>query len=633
MMCGIAGMRRFDGHPPDVAVLRDMTSMLAHRGPDGEGFLLRGNVGLGHRRLSIIDLEHSPQPMSSPDDRLHVCFNGEILNYRHLRAETPYPYRTAGDTEVLLAAHAVHGSAAVERLVGQFAYALFDENTDELWLHRDRLGILPLYYYADSRVFLFASETKALLRGLGKVPELDIASVSDYLARRSVPAPWTLFQGISKLEAGASLRVGRDGVVSSRRYWSIPVGREKPVDDDRAVGALKTALGTAVDRCLVADVPVGAYLSGGLDSSLIVALVSRSRPAEPVQTFSAGFGDPRFDELPHARRVSQLLGTSHHEVKVSAEDFLSLWEPLTWHRDGPISEASDVAVYRLAELASDHVKVVLSGEGSDELFAGYPKNRFAGLTSAAGLVPQGLRRRLLSAVERTLPVGLSRPRIAVRALTEQTEAERMEAWFAPFLTRERAALLGGAYDHDRYQRWPAKAGALSRMLAGDVMGWLPDNLLERGDRMSMAASVELRPPFLDVDVVNLAFSLPPRMKVRSGDGKWVVRQLARQLLPPDIVDRPKAGFRVPLDLWFRTGLREMARDRLTSRDSLVAELFDRRMVQRLLDDHESGRRNEELRIWTLLSLEVWNAVCRRQGAAQPGTGGSFPPSPSVDMIR
>jgi len=617
-MCGIVGMRRFDGQPPDLAALQDMTSMLTHRGPDGEGLLVRGSVGLGHRRLSIIDLEHSPQPMSSPDDRLHVCFNGEILNYRQLRAQTRYPYRTAGDTEVLLAAHATAGPPGVERLLGQFAYALYDENTDELWLHRDRLGILPLYYYADSQVFLFASEAKALIRGLGKVPDIDIASVSDYLARRSVPAPWTLLKGIRKLEPATSLRVGCDGVVSSRRYWSIPVGRQTPLDDNQAVSAFETALGAAVERSLVADVPVGAYLSGGLDSSLIVALISRSRAAGPIQTFSAGFGDPRFDELPYARRVSEVFGTSHHEVKVHAEDFLALWEPLTWHRDGPISEASDVAVYRLAELASGHVKVVLSGEGSDELFAGYPKHRFARLTSDIGLVPYGLRRMLMSGVERSLPVRLSRPRIAVRALTERTESARMEAWFAPFVSRERAALLGGAHDHDRYRQWPTKTDALSRMLAADVTGWLPDNLLERGDRMSMAASVELRPPFLDVDVVDLAFSLPSRVKVRSGTGKWVVRQLARRLLPSEIVDRPKVGFRVPLDAWFRTGLRDMARDRLTSRDSLVAELFDRRVVQQLLDDHQSGRKNEELRIWTLLSLEVWNAVCRRQ--VQPPAG-------------
>jgi asparagine synthase (glutamine-hydrolysing) len=611
-MCGIAGMRRFDGGTPDLNTLRGMTSVLAHRGPDGEGFLVRGGVGFGHRRLSIIDLAHSPQPMSSVDDRVHVCFNGEILNYRQLRAETSYPYQSAGDTEVLLSTHAAHGPGGVERLVGQFAYALYDEHTDDLWLHRDRLGILPLYYYLDSEVLLFASEIKAILRGLGRVPDLDTASVSDYLARRSVPAPWTLFEGVRKLEPGTSLRVGAKGITSSRRYWSVPLAETGPVDDRHAVDALRRVLTSAVDRCLVADVPVGAYLSGGLDSSLIVALAARSKGREPVQTFAAGFGDPRADELPFARQVSEAFGTSHHEVNVRAEDFMSLWEPLTWHRDAPISEASDVAVYRLAELASGHVKVVLSGEGSDELFAGYPKHRFARLTSAVGMVPHPVRRPLLSAVGRALPARLSRPRIAARALTQRTSADRMEAWFAPFLASERAGLIGDAPERDRHRHWPRNTDPLTQMLVSDVTGWLPDNLLERGDRMSMAASVELRPPFLDTDVVDLAFSLPGRMKRRHGSGKWIVRQLGRQLLPANIVNRPKVGFRVPLDAWFRGGLREMAWDRLTSRDSLAAELFDRRLIERLLSDHESGRRSEEARLWTLLSLEVWNTVCRRQ---------------------
>jgi asparagine synthase (glutamine-hydrolysing) len=617
-VCGIVGMRRFDGRGPDVAVLRDMASLLQHRGPDGEGFLVRGSVGLGHRRLSIIDLEHSQQPMSSVDGRLHVSFNGEILNYRRLRADLRYPYRTSGDTEVLLAAHARHGPAGVNRLVGQFAYALYDEGSDELWLHRDRLGILPLYYYADSQVFLFASETKALLRGLGRIPELDLDSVADYLARRSVPAPWTLLQGVRKLEPGSSLRVHDRGVDEPRRYWTVPAaGRPRKVSDEQAVSAVQSTLATAVERCLVADVPVGAYLSGGLDSSLIVALMTRARGGAPVQTFAAGFGDPRHDELPWARRVAETYGTSHHEVRVRAEDFQALWEPLTWHRDGPVSEASDVAVYRLAELAGDHVKVVLSGEGSDELFAGYPKHRYAGVTRAAGLVPSAVRRPLLSRIEGALPAGAGRLRIAVRAMTERSAPERVEAWFAPFLRPERRFLLGRDAGHDRHSAFPARGNALTRMLAADVSGWLPDNLLERGDRMSMASSVELRPPFLDPDVVALAFSLPSRMKVRSGTGKWVVRQVARRLLPADVVERPKVGFRVPLDVWFRTGLRDMARERLTDGDSVAVELFDRRAVQRLLDDHDTGRRNEESRIWTLLSLEVWNSVCRRGVAAVP----------------
>jgi asparagine synthase (glutamine-hydrolysing) len=609
-MCGIVGMRRLDGQPPDPALLRQMASLLAHRGPDGEGYLVRGPVGLGHRRLSVIDPANSAQPMSSPAGDLHVCFNGEILNYRRLRYETPYPYRTGGDTEVLLATHATHGPSGVDRLLGQFAYALYDENTDELWLHRDALGILPLYFYADATVFLFASEIKALLPALPGPPRLDEASVGDYLARRSVPAPWTLFRGVRKLQPGCSLRVGADGAQELRRYWGVPAAE----DDARttasaAVSSLHSALSTAVERATVADVPVGAYLSGGLDSSLIVAMMSRRADAGPVETFSAGFGDPRADELPYARRVGELLGTRHHEVLVGPDDFTALWEPLTWHRDAPISEASDIAVYRLAELARTRVKVVLSGEGSDELFGGYPKHRYAGVTRLAGLLPYPLRRGLLGPAERALPPSLARARVAVRALAERREGDRFEGWFAPFTRRERTSLLGGGHGHDRRLMLATHGDALRRMLVADTYaGWLSDNLLERGDRMSMAASLELRPPFLDRELVELAFAMPSRHKIHAGVGKWVVRQVAYSYLPADIVERPKVGFRVPLDAWFRGGLREGARDRLLDRGSLVGTVLDRRVVERLLDDHDRGRRNEEGRIWTLLSLEVWHGV-------------------------
>jgi asparagine synthase (glutamine-hydrolysing) len=609
-MCGIVGMRTFDGQPPDESILRQMAALLTHRGPDGEGYLVRGDVGLGHRRLSIIDVEHSAQPMSSPAEDLHVCFNGEIFNYRQLRFETPFEYRTQGDTEVLLANHAVHGPAGVDRLRGQFAYALYDERSDDLWLHRDALGVLPLYYYADSRIFLFASEIKALLRALPVPPEIDPSSVADYLARRSVPAPWTLFRGIQKLEPGCSMRVDRSGARELRRYWSVPpAGSERQMTAREAVSTLSSALTTAVDRSVVADVPVGAYLSGGLDSSLIVALMARHRDAGPVETFAAGFGDPRFDELPYAGQVSDLLGTKHHVVRVGPEDFAQLWEPLTWHRDAPISEASDIAVYRLAALARTRVKVVLSGEGSDELFGGYPKHRFAGVTKAAGLVPYRVRRGVLGPVERALPRSLWRGRTVLRALAERGEAERFEAWFAPFNGGERVALLDGAYDHERHLALSEHGDALRRMLVMDTAGgWLADNLLERGDRMSMASSLELRPPFLDRDLVELAFAMPSTYKIRDGASKWVVRQLARQLLPAEITERPKVGFRVPLDTWFRSGLRDMARERLLDRGSLIGSVLDRGVVQRLLDDHERGRRNEEGRIWTLLSLDVWHTV-------------------------
>ena len=362
----------------------------------------------------------------------------------------------------------------------------------------------------------------------------------------------------------------------------------------------------SVARNLVADVPVGAYLSGGLDSSLIVAMVNEARQGRGVATFSAGFGDERFDELPFARSVSTLLNTEHHEVHVTADDFTALWPRLTTHRGAPVSEPADVAVFRLAELARQSVKVVLSGEGSDELFAGYPKYRFARLARPLAAVPSRLRSPSLDRLQRALPARTSRPRTMLRALAAEDDAV-LESWFSPFTAPERVSLIGrsdGHGQHDVLTR--ARGDIVRRMLYVDCHGWLADNLLERGDRMSMAASVELRPPFLDVDLVELAFRLPSSVKVRNGTGKWVVKEVARRFLPSEIVDRRKVGFRVPLDAWFRHGLREMTNDLLLGSNSFVGQLMDRDVIRGLLSDHDRGRRNEEIRIWTLLSLEVWH---------------------------
>ncbi|MCE0763120.1 asparagine synthase (glutamine-hydrolyzing) [Pseudonocardia kujensis] len=603
-MCGIAGIVRFDGKPADDLLLRTMTERLTHRGPDEEGVWFSGPVGLGHRRLSIIDIASSSQPMASPDDRLHLCFNGEILNYRRLRDGLSYPFRTDGDTETLLAAHVVHGPGATELLDGQFAYALHDSATGELTLVRDRLGILPLYYHMDANRIVFASEIKALLPALESGPEIDTASLDSYLGQRSVPAPFTLFAGVRKLPPGHRLRVV-EGRARLERYWSIPDGTRTEVTGPQAVAEVEAALRRAVEAATVADVPVGAYLSGGVDSSLIVALVNELRGGSGVDTFAAGFADQRYDELPFARRVSDLIGTRHHEVVLSPADFTDLWPRLTWHRDAPISEASDFAVFRLAELARRHVTVVLSGEGSDELFGGYPKYRVAPKLARMARLPAPLRVPVVEAVQRRLPPAAARARIALRTLSGATEEDRNLTWFAPFTGAERAELVGRWPTHPR-ARASRDGDLVRRMLAADCASWLPDNLLERGDRMSMAASLELRPPFLDHRLVELAFSLPSDVKVRRGITKWVVKEVARRRLPAEIVDRPKVGFRVPMDAWFRGGLEAMAWDLLTARDSLASTLLDRAAVQRLLHRHRSGVANEEARIWPLLSLEVWH---------------------------
>lgn len=605
-MCGIAGIRRFDGAPVEKDVLHTMTSHLVHRGPDAEGFWTEGHVGFGHRRLSIIDLSGSVQPMASTNGTCHITFNGEILNYRALRQRVAYPYQTSGDTETILACYMAHGEEVFGDLEGQFAFALHDTRDNSLLLARDRMGILPLYYYVDSKMFAFASEIKALLPAI-PTARVDTRSLDAYFCSRAVPAPYTLFEGVRKLPPAHTLRVGERGIERARRYWSFPTVARAETTPQEAVAGLESKLREAVATALVADVPVGAYLSGGLDSSLIVALMSELRGGIGVKTFSAGFGDRRYDELPYARQVSQLLRTEHHEVVVGAEDFRSLWHKLTWHRDAPISEPADIAVFKLAELARRSVTVVLSGEGSDELFAGYPKHRYAGLSAVAGVVPNFVRSPLLGLIQRIAPPFASRLRIAARALAGRDQSERFSNWFAPFTAPERRGLLHDAPHHpepDWIQQ--TEGDALRRMLMLDAQTWLPDNLLERGDRMSMAASLELRPPFLDRNVVEYAFQLPSTLKLRESKTKWLVKQVASKYLPDQIVNRRKVGFRVPLDAWLRDGLEAFAWDTLTSQHSLTSALLDRDVVRKLFERHRKHQSNEEMRIWTLLSLEIWH---------------------------
>lgn len=608
-MCGIAGVRRFDGEPVSRELLADMAARLLHRGPDDSGIWTRGGVGFAHTRLSIIDVHGSGQPMEGAGGRTNLVFNGEILNYRELRAGLSYPFRTEGDTEVLLAQYDKYGPDGVERLRGQFAYAIDDSTTGETHLFRDRLGILPLYYYANGDLFAFASEIKALLPIIG-TPRVDEDSLHDYLAHRSVPAPYTLIEGVRKVPPGHRLVVRPDGTVRSTAYWALSAQPDdRRVAPREAVRLVDEALNASVREALVADVPVGAYLSGGVDSSLITALVARQRQGAGLHTFSAGFGDDRLDETSWARTVAGIVGSTHHEVLVTPEDFQQNWSKLSWHRDAPLSEPADVAVFRLAQLARHEVKVALSGEGSDELFGGYPKYVFANATRWAGALPRGLLRH----VEKSLPASKSRLGIAMRAISEPSHAERMRGWFAPFTVSERTDLIGRPAARSVLDPYCRGGGdSLRRMLYADAHTWLADNLLERGDRMSMAASLELRPPFLDHRLVELAFALPSNVKVRGRTTKWVVKEVARQHLPTAIVDRPKVGFKVPLDRWFRGGLRDMAADSLTSRSSFVGTMFDRAAVNKLLEDHACGERNEQPRIWTLLSLEVWHRELMRK---------------------
>ena len=616
-MCGISGVLRIDGRAVNPDVLDAMASRLSHRGPDGHGRWTAGPAGLSHRRLSIIDLGGSHQPMEDSSGLLHLSFNGEIFNYRQLRAGLNYPFTTDGDTEVLLAALQRRGTGALTELRGQFAFALHDGRDGSVLLARDRFGVLPLFYYLDEDQLAFASEIKALLPALPHRPDIDRLALDAYLSGSSTPAPLTLLRGVRKLRPGHFLRVGADGDACEERYWSLPpAGDRLDVTPDVAVDLVHGALREAVASALVADVPVGAYLSGGVDSSLIVALIREAHEGQ-VQTFSAGFSGAPDDELPIARQVSRMLGTAHHEVVVSPSDFQDLWHTLSAYRDAPVSQPADVAVFRLAQLARRTVKVVLSGEGSDELFAGYPKHRAARATEVAATLPAGLRRRLSCGVEALVPRRYNRLRVPVRVWGEATQEDRFRTWFAPFTTVERRRLLGdGPSFH--VPDAPADGDLVRRMLQRDCGSWLSDNLLERGDRMSMAASLELRPPFLDHAVAELAFRLPTSVKLRDGRGKWVVKQVARRYLPAEIVDRRKVGFRVPLDRWFRDDLSAMARDLLLDPGSFVASALDNTAVRQLVGRHISGRSDESARLWNLLSLEVWHEAWTRSTSTAVG---------------
>lgn len=612
-MCGIVGIRFVDDRPVSADLIHEMMLTLVHRGPDAEGLWHSAGIGLGHRRLAIIDPDGSAQPMR--DSLSVVCFNGEIFNHDELRRElrdNGYPFRTSGDTEVLLALHRELGPKAPDRIRGQFAYAIWDVASRDLWIHRDALGVIPLYYFWDGTQLVFASEIKALVPALAGRISIDEGSIKEYLAYRTVPWPNTLLRGIQKLPPGHTLHLDARGNLTLRAYWSLPnqnLGCEvmEPGSLPSPVDRLEELLERSVADRQVSDFPVGALLSGGLDSSLIVSLMARRTEPASIRTYSAGFDDRAHDESPYAREVSAAIGTTHHELTIRPADFQSHWPKLTWHRDAPLSEPSEVGRYMLACVAREDVKVLLCGEGSDELFAGYPKYAYARTASFADWIPSGLRSPLFTMLEQMLPRHADRLRVMLRTMASGSHADRAQAWFAPFTRAERNGLMPGPEREGHARIFDQAHGDLiRRMLYLDCHTWLVDNLLESLDRMAMAASVEARPPFLDRDVVELAFNLPSSVKVRSGSSKWILREVAKRHLPKHIVDRKKVGFRVPLDDWFRGQLREMANDLLLAPNSFVSSRMSRRMIGQMLSNHDSGSSQEGIRIWTLLGLELWH---------------------------
>jgi len=616
-MCGIAGWITKPERMLSTQTLESMLQAIAHRGPDGQGtcaFVCAATgyqVFLGHRRLAIIDPEGAHQPMC--DAGLALTFNGEIYNFRELRKELAslgYIFRRDSDTEVLLRAYQHWGSDVVRHLRGMFAIAIWDARNQRLFLARDRFGEKPLYLYEDGSGLYFASEIKALLRIPGIRPAVDLQSVWDYLAYRYVPGPKTLFSGIRKLMPG-TIAIWERGTLREERYWSAPDGGQLAAAGAQpdAVENFLSRLDGAVKMQMVSDVPFGAFLSGGLDSSTIVALMSRHNTS--VKTFSVGFAEDGYSELGYAAEVARHFGSDHHELIVTDRDLMDKLPRLVAFRDAPVAEPSDIPIYMLACEAARSVKMVLTGEGSDEVLGGYPKHIVERFAQSYQVLPGYVRHRLIAPLAHALPYEFRRLKTAVTNLNIEDWRERYVRWFGALNRRERDHLsvlrLNGSVvgDAPPFDGDP-QSSALRRILYFDQTSWLPDNLLERGDRMSMAASIESRVPFLDHTLAEFASSLPDHYRVRGKCSKWILREAGKRLLPERILTRPKAGFRVPVNRWFRAEMREYLMDHLQSASSMTRTYFDAKVLDSVLAEHVEGRQNHEKLLWSLLNLEIWH---------------------------
>jgi asparagine synthase (glutamine-hydrolysing) len=618
-MCGIVGQLRPRGQHVAPELLARMCAGLEHRGPDSRGLHHEGRAGLGIQRLRVIDLNTGDQPIYNEDRSVVVVMNGEIYNYRELRGDLQrrgHTFATQGDTEVIVHLYEEHGPDCVRHLHGMFAFALWDERRQQLLVARDRVGKKPLLYAIHDGVLSFASEMQALLQDPAIPREVDHAALDRYLALGYVPAPLTALRGVRKLPPAHTL-VMRDGRVTLERYWKLDYAHklDEPVED--VCERIRAALLEATRRRLIADVPLGAFLSGGIDSSAVVAAMAQLSP-DPVRTFSIGFDHEGFDELPYARQIAQRFGTVHEEFLVRA-DAIDIVPRIVRHYGEPFADSSAIPSFYLAELTRRHVTVALNGDGGDESFAGYQRYVANAVAGRLDRLPAPLR-RALAAVGGRLPAGGEVSSVAnrLRRLTGGLALDapaRYASYVTWFGAAERGALYSAEFagaipdaEDEIAARWAAASGrsVVDRMLEVDASTYLVDDLIAKIDIATMAHALEARSPFLDHQLMELAASIPAELKVRGGEKKWVLRQALRGWLPDDILDRRKQGFSVPLSSWLRTDLQGWARDILLDPGSLGRGYFEAPAVQRLLDRHAAGADGDAKRIYALLMLELWH---------------------------
>lgn len=627
-MCGISGILNLDGRSVDSALLRRMNDTLEHRGPDGSGLFVEGAIGLGHRRLSIIDLHTGDQPMATPEGDVQVVFNGEIYNFLQLKAELEqrgHVFRTRSDTETLLHGYREWGEHFVEHLRGMFAIALWDKRRRKLLLVRDRLGKKPLYYHFDGRRLVFGSEMKALLADASIPRDLDLQALDAYLSFGYVPSPLSIFQGIRKLPP-AHLAVCEGQRLEIRPYWDLDMTHSgEAIDEARAVEELREVFDEAVRLRMISDVPLGAFLSGGVDSSAVVAAMA-GMTDQPVRTAAIGFAEKRFNELEYARVVARRYHTDHSEFVVEP-DALGILDQLVWHFDEPFADSSAIPTWYVSQMARRKVTVALSGDGGDETFAGYVQryamNRFENAWRCR--LPSVLRRGVLGPLAKAYPRVdcLPRPLRLKSFLTnlslpvEQAYFRDMSFYFKPeakarLLRPEvRAAMqraetvLGGHFARN------GNPDVTSRVQYVDIKTYLPEDILVKVDRMSMAHSLEVRAPILDHKVMEYAARLPSQLKLRGHEGKYIFKKMNEARLPEEILYRKKQGFCVPLAAWLRGGLKDKAQEALFGREADLGEFFDMNYVQGLWKSHQGGREDNATPLWGLVMLGLWRKMVKR----------------------
>jgi asparagine synthase (glutamine-hydrolysing) len=644
-MCGISGLWRLDGGPVDPELVNRMRDSLAHRGPDGAASLLidthgrskptvftstaelngkyvaescRPDLALGHRRLSIIDLVTGDQPMCNKDGSLWVVFNGEIYNHRELRRELQavgYEFRTTSDTEVILHAYDFFGPDCVRRFNGIFAFGLWDSRARRLFLARDHFGVKPLYYTLQGGVFRFASEIKAILSDRSVHRGVDTDALNLCLTLRYTPSPRTLFRDIVKLAPATYALLNTDGL-RVQQYWDAGPTNAESCDEEALVEALRVRLAEAVHRQMISDVPISLSLSSGVDSSALLAIMAQYS-TEPVRAFTVGFADRESEsEIGPAENTAQLFGASHTGQLISDDDYSAFFDKYIWHLEEPIGNESAPAYYFVASMAQARgVKVMLNGQGPDETFAGYPRHLGAAYSRLLAAVPGRLVRSVLVPLADWLPLPETSRRMAY-ALGGQSEVQQLlsiytflsptvrEHLLTPAARAECDMELPESYVRERLSSAPPGT-FLERMLYVDVRTSLPDNLLLCEDKMAMAASVEARVPYLDLEFMQLAEQVPGSLKVRRGRGKHVHRRVCRGFLPEDVVRRPKIGFKNAVDVWLRQRLGRQLRQAIRGPDAMTGTYLDRSTVECLIEEHDRGHRNHQRVLFLLLSLEAW----------------------------